>query len=276
MLNMKSEWLFMPVFLFGIIISNVNAQGDLLISPNRVVFEGRKQKAELNLINTGTETTTFSVSFVQRKMKDDGSFESIEQPEAGQLFASPYLRVYPRQVTLEPGEAQVVMVQCIRTPDMVDGEYRSHLYFRSEKNYTPLGREPKDTVRTLAVQLIPIFGMSIPVIIRSGDVDVKASLDELKLEMNEEPAISFTILRNGNKSIYGDISVEYVPLQGKPYEIGLVKGVAVYTNINKRFMKIRLNNTTSLGLNKGRLRLRYYSNENYKRPEIFAESELDL
>ena len=34
------------------------AQGDLLVTPTRVVFEGNKQIEELNLLNMGKDTTT--------------------------------------------------------------------------------------------------------------------------------------------------------------------------------------------------------------------------
>ena len=52
------------VFLLLIVLSGISlqslAQGDLLVTPKRVVFEGLKQKEELNLLNLGTDTATFS------------------------------------------------------------------------------------------------------------------------------------------------------------------------------------------------------------------------
>ena len=80
------------------------AQGDLLITPSRVVFEGNKQKEEVSLVNMGKDTATYSISFIQYNMKEDGSFVLIDKPDSGQMFAEPYLRIFPRQVTLAPGE----------------------------------------------------------------------------------------------------------------------------------------------------------------------------
>lgn len=274
---MKYNALFIALILLGCLSIESLAQGDLLISPNRVVFEGRKQKAELNLINTGSETTTFSVSFVQRRMNEDGSFESIEAPDPGQMFASPYLRIYPRQVTLAPGEAQVVMVQWNRKSDMPDGEYRSHLYFRSEKNYAPAGPGPRDTVKALSVQLVPIFGMSIPVIIRAGNVNATATLSDLKLEnKDEETYISFAINRTGNKSMYGNLKVEYIPTQGKSYDVGQVKGMAIYTTVNKRYVAVKLKKTPGMGFKNGKFRVLFSSDETAKKQEIYAEATLEL
>jgi P pilus assembly chaperone PapD len=130
---MKRFIMLTLILLMGIYL-HTSAQGNLLITPMRVVFEGNKQKSELNLANVGTETATYSISFRQYTMTEQGQLLLIEIPDSTQMLASPYLRVFPRQVTLAPGEAQVVMLQCRRKKDMLPGEYRSHIWFRSEKN----------------------------------------------------------------------------------------------------------------------------------------------
>jgi len=255
-----------------------SAQGDLLVTPTRVVFEGNKQKEELNLVNVGKDTATYSISFVQRNMKEDGSFETIEKPDSGQMFADPYLRIFPRKVTLAPGEAQVIALQYRRKTDMLAGEYRSHLYFRSEKNYLPLGAKNADKDTTLlSVQLIPVFGISIPVIIRSGPVNVSAALSDLQLDIKQATiqSLKLTIHRTGNISIYGNLKVEYIPAQGKPQEIGVVKGVGVYTNINKRNISIPLNISPGMNLKNGKLKVRYTSQDEAKYV-VYAEGELEV
>lgn len=272
--------LWVMVFVFvGCLSFETLAQGDLLITPNRVIFEGRKKKEQLNLINIGKEVATYSVSFVQRRMNQDGGFEAITVPDSGQMFADPYLRIYPRQVSLQPGEAQVIMLQVRQEPDMKDGEYRSHLYFRSEKEYKPLGQEKTSNDSTaLNVQLIPIFGMSIPIIIRIGDINAEASLSNLKLETDSLgfTHLAFDLNRTGNISVYGNLLVDYVPDKGKPYQVGAIKGVAVYTNLNRRYVKIKLNDTEDILSKKGKLRLRYTSRDETKKQEVYAESELEL
>ena len=255
------------------------AQGDLLITPHRVVFEGNKQKEQLNLANMGKDTAIYSVSFVQKRMNENGSFVNIVDTDSGQMFSDPYLRIFPRQVTLAPGEAQVVALQYRRKPDMVAGEYRSHLYFRSEKNYTPLGMDDSDRdSTTLSVQLIPIFGISIPIIIRTGAVNVSAALSDFKLntQPNARQNLTFTIHRTGNISLYGNIMIVFVPDKGKPYQVCTVAGVGVYTCINKRYMEVKLNNTSGVPLRNGKLKVQYISKGKTKKPVVYAEGELDI
>src|SRR5687768_12576640 len=95
-----------------------NGQGNLLISPRRIVFDGDKKTQELNLANTGQDTAKYLISLVEIRMKEDGAFEEIKEPDAGQNFASKYLRYYPRTVTLAPNEAQTVKVQLSKTSDL--------------------------------------------------------------------------------------------------------------------------------------------------------------
>lgn len=263
--------------LLGLLFQSY-AQGNLIITPKRVVFEGKKQKEELNLVNLGKEPATYTISFTQRNMKEDGSFEIIDKPDSGQMFADPYLRVFPRQVTLAPGEAQVVILQCRRKPDMLPGEYRSHLAFRHEKNYKPLGMESSSNDSSLVnIQLMPKFGMSIPVIIRSGVVDATIALSNLKLETQQDSMqyLSLTINRKGNISVYGNIIVEYEPAQGKPYQVGGIKALAVYTNISKRNVLVKLSLPSAYSFKKGKLKVRYTSSDDAKY-EVYAAEELQL
>lgn len=272
---MDKKILLMLILLMGLEIQSM-AQGDLLITPKRVVFEGNKQREELNLVNIGKDTTTYSISFVQKNMKEDGSFLNIENPDPGQMFADTYLRIFPRQVTLAPGEPQVIMLQCRRTPDMPAGEYRSHLFFRSEKDYNPLGTKNSDQDKMkLSVQLIPIYGMSIPVIIRSGAVNVSTALVDLKLEKRQDSIQYFnlTITRIGNISTYGDIKLQFIPADGKTFEIDGKKGVGIYTNINKRNVSIKINSKQSKILKNGKLKVQYISNEEGKKTVVYAEGE---
>jgi hypothetical protein len=265
------------IFLPGLRFQSL-AQGDLVISPTRVMFEGNKQKEELNLVNIGKDSAIYSISFVQYNMKEDGNYVIIEKPDSGQMFADPYLRIFPRKVMLAPGESQVVMLQCRRKPNMLAGEYRSHLYFRSEQNYKPLGMNNSATDTTqISVQIIPVFGISIPVIIRSGIVNVSATLTGLKLENRQDtmPCLNLTINRMGNCSIDGCIIIKYITTQGLSYEIGTVKNVRVYTNINRRNIVVKLNNTSGKKLTNGKLKVQYVSNDE-KKVVVYAEGAMDL
>lgn len=272
-------FLFTLLLMSGIIFpSAISAQGDLLITPRRIVFEGSKRSMDLNLANTGKDTATYAVSLVQMRMNEDGSFETITEPDPGQRFADRFIRYFPRTVTLGPNEAQVVKIQLIRSNEMTPGEYRSHFYFRSVPETKPLGEEEasKDTT-TISVRLIPIFGITIPAIIRSGETNAGVTLSDLALEIVNDtiPKISMVFNRTGNMSVYGDISVDHISTQGKITRVGIANGVAVYTPNLKRRFQFNLNNADGVNYKTGTLRVIYTASSDVK-PVRLTEAELPL
>jgi hypothetical protein len=237
------------------------AQGDLLIYPRRIVFEGSKRSQEINLANSGKDTARYILSVLQIRMKEDGAFEPITEPDPGQNFADKYFRIFPRNVVLAPNEAQTIKIQLTNTGELHPGEYRSHLYIRAEGEKRPLGEEepPKDST-TISVKLVAVFGISIPVIIRSGENTSAVSLSDVSFHRAKDtvPAVKFTFNRSGNMSAYGDISVDYISPEGKATRVGTAKGIAVYTPTAKRNFRLELSQAPpGVDYHKGSLHLTY-------------------
>jgi P pilus assembly chaperone PapD len=267
-------------FLIGMLLLPLVgfAQGNLLVTPRRVVFEGNKQREEIVLVNTDRDTATYSISFLQYRMTDDGAFEEITEPPAGQFLADPYLRYFPRSVKLAPNESQVIRMQVRRLPDMAEGEYRSHLYFRSVPSEKPLGEEdvlPDST--SIGVRLTPIYGVSIPVIIRIGNLDSKVTINDLTVEQeeNQPPVVKMTLNREGNQSVYGDLSIDYIAPDGETINVGIVRGLAVYTPNTLRRFSMPLNVPDGVDFSAGKLLIRY-SSSNEAKPVMYAEKEFVL
>lgn len=278
----KSNFLVTSVCIFAVITSifpiDVIGQGNLLVTPRRIVFEGNKKSYDLNLANTGQDTATYAISIVQIRMNEDGSFETITEPDPGQHFADKNIRFYPRSVTLPPNEAQVVKVQLIRANDLKPGEYRSHFYFRSIPKAVALGDEETvvDTT-SISVRLVPVFGITIPVIIRVGPSNTSVSISDLNLEVHDDanPTLSMNLNRTGNFSVYGDLTVDHVSTAGKVTRVGMANGIAVYTPNKVRKFQFDLNKTPGVDYGSGKL-IVTYSSASDARPEEFAKAELLL
>lgn len=241
---------------------------DLLVNPKRVVFEGNQRIQELNVANIGKDTARYVISFIQIRMKTDGSFEEISVPDSGQYFADKHLRVFPRTITLAPNEAQVVKVQTSGTSRLPKGEYRSHMYFRSLSTPVPLGERPAEPASGVSIRITPVFGLSIPVIIRREDPAAAVRLSGLNFA-NESgvPAIGFRISRTGDRSVYGDLKVEHISAEGKVTEVSSVKGVAVYTPNEYRDVRLALK-TGGPSYRTGKLRVTYTDAESDGKKEL--------
>ncbi len=252
------------------------AQGNLLLMPRRVVFEGAKRYEELNLANTGRDTARYTISLMHVRMHEDGSFEEITEPGAGENFADKYIRFFPHSVSLGPGESQVVKIQLNRSNELTAGEYRSHLYFRAIPNAAPLGETIPSADSSIAIHLVPVFGISIPVIIRVGETDTQVSLTAPSFEMADTvPVLNMTFLRKGNMSVYGDLAVDYISAQGKAIPAGSVKGVALYTPNGVRRIKLNLDKKNGIDYHSGKLHISYNTPEESK-PAKIAETDLVL
>ena len=258
---------------------NTWAQGNLLITPKRVVFEGNKRSVDISLANIGDDTATYAISLIQIRMTEEGSFELITEPDEGQLFASPYLRFFPRSVTLGPNEAQAVKVQLVRNAGLDPGEYRSHLYFRAVPKEKPLGEEVEAAAdpSSISVKIIPIFGITIPAIIRVGQPSVRVTLSNLDLRFENDtlPKLMLTFNRSGSYSVYGDLKVDHISPGGVINRVGIANGVAVYTPNTKRHFEFNLINTTGVDLKSGKLLVSFSASSDVK-PEKYAEAELVL
>lgn len=270
------------LFLSGALASGLagaqGGPGDLLIAPTRVVFEGRQRTAEITLVNTGAAAATYRISLVNLRMDDAGGTTEIDAASAttGERFADALLRYSPRQVTLEPKVAQTVRLQLRLLAELEAGEYRSHLLFRATPP-APAAPEAGEAAAEFRVHLTAIYGISIPVIVRHGETSVQATISDLALERpgaGAAPALRLRIHRTGNRSLYGNLTVSFVPAAGKPRVVGIANGVAVYTPNSLRNAGIALLLPPGTSLRNGRLHVAYTQPE--KGNETIAEADLPV
>ena len=266
------------LLIFIVFPALAEAQGNLLITPRRVVFEGNKTSQEVNLANTGQDSATYTISFVQYRMIPEGTFEQIEEPDPGQRFADKMIRYFPRSVTLAPGEAQMVRMQLRRSSDTEPGEYRSHMYFRAVPEESALGMEEQlEDTTAIGIRLTPIFGITIPVIVRAGDTEAEVSINNMSVEsMNDTTAkLSIVFNRSGNRSVYGDLTVDYKPNSGAGMQVGLVRGIAVYTPNETRKFQMDIKKPEGINFTDGKLVVRF-TNAEEDNENLLAEKELLL
>jgi hypothetical protein len=140
------------------------------------------------------------------------------------------------------------------------GEYRTHL--------TVTTIPPKDMGTTaeeaagvkpgeLSFTVYSVFGISIPVIVRLGEPDVRAGIENPHLiwadipqpdgqPAKRTPVLDFDLVRQGTNSLFGNVEVRGTKTKGKD-PLGLARGVGVYTEIDRRAMQIPLTRAPEAG-----------------------------
>ena len=257
-----------------------NAAANLLVTPTRVVFEERTRTAQVTLMNNGTEQGDFRISFINQNMTDSGQFEAVKADEKG-LFANSMVRYSPRQITLAPGQSQVVRLMLRKSRDMVDGEYRSHLLFQSIPKASKSSVESAVNANPegITVEIIPIVGISIPVIVRHGKLHSELKLDNARIisgdEANPVSSISVDMHRSGNQSVYGDFRAIFTPNNGdEPKVIALANGVAIYSNNAFRQFAVPLKTPSDTELKNGKIQILFLESGKNKDKGLLSETSL--
>jgi hypothetical protein len=262
-------------FILLIIFISISSfsQGDLLITPYRVVFEGGKTIEEISVANTGKDTAKYTIGFLQYEMLSNGVLKLIKDSVEGVLFADKYLRFFPRTVTLAPNEAQVVRVQLRIPQDLPQAEYRSHLYFRSVVDEKPDMGDGSDSL--LGIQLIPVYGISIPLIVRVGNLTVETTISNINYIQGDKPEVEFKINRVGTKSTFGQVDVIHVSKSGVKTVLGRANGLAVYTPLDSRLVKIPLNIPSEVNIKEGEFLVKYFIKVSGKET-VFCEESIKI
>jgi len=255
--------------------------GDLLVAPTRIVIEGRRRTAEVTLVNVGRTAATYRISLAHQRMTETGSFEPIETPQPGEQFADNLVRFSPRQVTLEPRVAQTVRVQLRKPAELAAGEYRSHLLFRAIP--LPAPATPPDEEQAppggISIKLTPVYGVSIPLIVRHGETSATVSLTEPEVvpgaNAGDPTALKLRMNRSGNRSTYGDLVATFRAQGGAERTVSTMIGVAVYTPNPSRVIRLPLRLPGGVKLEHGVLHLAYRAKPEDGRA-LLAEAELAL
>jgi P pilus assembly chaperone PapD len=215
---------------------------DLNISPRRVTFDESDRSASVYVFNQGDAPATYTVELVDRAMQVDGQIVlAAEVPaESRGRSAADYIQYTPRRVTLQPRESQVIRLRVRPPATGAANEYRTHL--------TVTALPPEDTGFTVdqaaaanadevSLQVVALFSVSIPLILREGAVDARAGIDAVRRlpaqEGAPDGAIQLDLVRIGANSVYGDVEI-YAGAGPAERLVALVRGIAVYPEIERR------------------------------------------
>ena len=208
--------------------------GDLLVAPTRVVLNGSRG-TEIVLNNIGEDVATYRVSVELRRMTPDGMLHDVTDPNAEEQLAQSMIIYSPRRVTLAPHEPQTIRIAARAPKDLPDGEYRVHLLFRAVPPPTPV--EAPAEAKGISFKLTTIYGVTIPVIARFGNLEAKAAIANVKLthEAGKPAAVNVQLTRNGDRSTFGEVRVMKAGIKDP---IAIQRGIAVYTEISQRNITI--------------------------------------
>lgn len=237
----------------------------LNITPKRLTFDRARRNGTVFVLNQGTEPVTVDLTIGDRVMLPDGQIfpaeEAARRPDgqaaaAGLKSAREMVQVSPRRVTLQPGRPQTVRLRLGALPDPAAGEHRSHLTVTTipprDSGTTPEAAASGATTQ-LSFQIVAVYGLSIPLIVRPGDADVRATIEGARIEMtaatsgNPTAIATFDLVRQGSSSAYGNFEIQALGARRGSPPLGIVRGVAVYPEIARRTVRVPLSRAPAPG-----------------------------
>ncbi len=210
------------------------AQSGLSLIDHSIEFNGSSRREITRFVNRSQDTLRFNISLVSCYMDRDG--ELVQNSDSiNEYEASTYLRIYPRTVTVPPGELQSVAVQLQANIDLEPGEYRSHLLFE------PLIDDGSDNdiidatdENEMRAQVRMLSAVSIPVSILVKDLTIDAEIKKVKIiQKNGTPSLAIRIERSGNRSLRGFFDFKHVPENGEPMLLQ-PKSITIYRELKSR------------------------------------------
>ncbi len=230
------------------------AQGDLLIAPTRVILDARRG-TQVILSNIGSEEATYRIELELRRMLENGRLVPVEPTDANasETAAMEMIRYAPRRITLPPGQPQAVRLAARPGADLPDGEYRVHMSFKAIPKPRSATQAPGE-VDGVQIKLIPIYGVTIPIIVRHGKVEAQVAIDQPRVIAGDDgPELALTLSRSGDRSTYGELRAMRA---GSDEPVVISRGLAIYTDITTREVRIPLSAEQAQGLT-GQMRFEY-------------------
>jgi hypothetical protein len=215
-------------------LSSFPAGAQVSVAPTLVLFDGEAGTRAISVENTGTREEVYRISLLNLRMEPDGRMVVVAQPREGEHFAGDMVRFAPREVVLAPGASEVVRFQ---VASLKPGEYRTHVLVQQVPDIGALDKPPFLREDGVTVDLRAVFGVAIPLIIRSGELDASVSFAEARLTRLPEggPVVALKLKRGGARSLRGAVSLR---LDGK--EVALFDGIAIYAPASERDLLLPL------------------------------------
>lgn len=239
----------LAALIMAMLMVALPVRAEVLVSPMRVYLDDEKRTAAVILRNPSAGPRTYRLEWLEQRMSEDGVYSEYKEGEALKHSpASPYLRLSPRQITVQPNSNQSVRVEYRPGKDMAAGEYRSHLIFRVVEEIS----EPYSTQKiaggedgmTLMVSMQ--LSVAIPVVVKHQVAEAPqvkiASVDIVPATAAGQPLqLAVLLQRSSPGGSIGQVIVDMQRNADSAVErIGNAGNIGLFAEVNQRRVVLNL------------------------------------
>jgi P pilus assembly chaperone PapD len=256
--------------------------GDVNLAPKRLILSPRERAGQITLFNRGTGPAIYRVSLKDMAMTPAGSLVPADQADPAlkaKLNSAGSLLIFsPKRVELAPGQSQVIRIAAKMSEIGTATEYRSNLVVSVEPSASAgfdISQAVTNNPKQLHLQIIPIFGISVPIFVRTSVAPPAAAWTAAALSRTPQGYhLHAELQRKADHSVYGDVEVT-CDKAGKPVSLGQMRGIGVYSEIDSRQVDMDLKTPDGVTGLSGSCKLNFTDGEK-SQGDVLAQTDVRL
>jgi len=206
----------------------------VLVAPHAVFMDHQHRTAQITLANPGNEPEEVQVDLQFGYPSTDSTgnpyIRLLDSATTDYPSAAGWVRAFPRRLTLQPGQRQVVRLLATPPADLADGEHWSRIIVTSRRE-APLATLGDSGIHAgLTLELRTIISLTY----RKGDAHTSVALTRFDGTVERDTLVTWVGLeRDGNAAYLGSLKFRVADASGATVRDWSVP-VAVYYGFNRR------------------------------------------
>lgn len=202
------------------------------LTSHRIYLDKDKRTASFLVLNRTQDAEDCQASFRYFTFSQAGIMGKEIKDTLPSNNANRIVSFSPRKFSVPAGATQTIRLSLRRKPGDKGSEYHSYLSLNC-------GKSDPETPELINVS--PRLVHNVPVVARTGDLSVTASIDDVKL--SPDGKLDFTLNRLGDRSIYGNLDI-FDKTTGK--RLNGLKALSLYIQSDYRDFSFTIPNNVKL------------------------------
>ncbi len=237
---MKSTITLSVILLIISSITIANAQ--VTIAPTNLFIEENARFGTYMVINNSNDTQEISIDFTfAYSQSDEQGYRTIVQNEDEIKEAhsiADYVRAFPRNFTLAPGQRQVIRLRLTPPNDLEDGTYWARIKTASTPETPPIELQSNDAVAArVGIRVEQVTGLFY----KKGSVSTGIEIEEIRTEYDSESENLIVLIdhqRTGNSPFLGSIITSIIDSNGQEVRRGFLSTSLYFDGIFRQEFEI--------------------------------------
>jgi P pilus assembly chaperone PapD len=225
------------------IISSISiATAQVTIAPTNLFVAENARFGTYMVINNSNETQEISIDFAFAYTEsDEQGYRTIVQDDQQMRekhSIAEYIRAFPRNFTLAPGQRQVIRLRLNPPNELEDGTYWARIKTASTPETPPIELQTENTVAArVGIRVEQVTG----IFYKKGDVATGIDIEEIRTEYDSESGKLIVLidhLRTGNSPFLGSITTSIIDSNGQEVRRGFLSTSLYFDGIFRQEFEI--------------------------------------